>query len=72
MFPACCLNVPSISPGLQVGILTNPTAVTSDLQHIVDVLRAQPAVRVKCVFGPEHGFRGSAQVLNSPLTPKRT
>ncbi|SDS01488.1 exo-beta-N-acetylmuramidase NamZ family protein [Microlunatus soli] len=51
--------------GEKVGILTNPTGVFDDLQHEVDVLQADPRVMVTAVFGPEHGFRGTAQANDS-------
>ncbi|GAA3197474.1 MULTISPECIES: DUF1343 domain-containing protein [Streptomyces] len=51
--------------GRTVGIVTNPTGVTADLRHIVDVLHADARVRLRAVFGPEHGFRGTAQAGGS-------
>ncbi|WP_328832419.1 MULTISPECIES: DUF1343 domain-containing protein [unclassified Streptomyces] len=49
----------------RVGIVTNPTGITRDVHHIVDVMHANPHVNVTAVFGPEHGFRGTAQAGNS-------
>ncbi|MGW0735520.1 exo-beta-N-acetylmuramidase NamZ family protein [Streptomyces sp. NPDC002851] len=51
--------------GQRVGIVTNPTGVTRDVRHIVDVLHADERVRLTAVFGPEHGFRGTAQAGGS-------
>ncbi|WP_369380533.1 exo-beta-N-acetylmuramidase NamZ domain-containing protein [Streptomyces sp. cg36] len=51
--------------GQRVGVVTNPTGVTRDVRHIVDVLHADPRVRLTAVFGPEHGFRGTAQAGGS-------
>ncbi|MGH4030784.1 exo-beta-N-acetylmuramidase NamZ family protein [Actinomycetota bacterium Odt1-20B] len=51
--------------GARVGVVTNPTGVTRDLRHIVDVLHADERVRLVAVFGPEHGFRGTAQAGGS-------
>ncbi|MGW4445580.1 exo-beta-N-acetylmuramidase NamZ family protein [Streptomyces sp. NPDC004682] len=51
--------------GRKVGIVTNPTGVTRDVRHIVDVMHADPRVRLTAVFGPEHGFRGTAQAGGS-------
>ncbi|MEU7304041.1 DUF1343 domain-containing protein [Streptomyces sp. NPDC007206] len=51
--------------GARVGIVTNPTGVTRDVRHIVDVMHADPRVRLTAVFGPEHGFRGTAQAGGS-------
>jgi len=50
--------------GRRLGVLTNPTGVLRDLTHIVDDLVAA-GVRPSAVFGPEHGFRGTAQAGGS-------
>ncbi|KOT46516.1 hypothetical protein ADK41_01955 [Streptomyces caelestis] len=47
--------------GRRVGVVTNPTGVTRDARHIVDVMHADDRVDLTAVFGPEHGFRGTAQ-----------
>ncbi|MFE3035658.1 exo-beta-N-acetylmuramidase NamZ domain-containing protein [Streptomyces canus] len=51
--------------GQRVGIVTNPTGVTRDVHHIVDVMHADTRVNPGAVFGPEHGFRGTAQAGGS-------
>ncbi|MEW1645877.1 DUF1343 domain-containing protein [Streptomyces sp. NPDC091219] len=51
--------------GQRVGIVTNPTGITRDARHIVDVMHASPHVNLVAVFGPEHGFRGTAQAGGS-------
>ncbi|MFJ8362618.1 exo-beta-N-acetylmuramidase NamZ domain-containing protein [Streptomyces sp. NPDC093984] len=51
--------------GRRVGIVTNPTGVTRDVRHIVDVTHADARVNLVAVFGPEHGFRGTAQAGGS-------
>ncbi|WP_438294665.1 exo-beta-N-acetylmuramidase NamZ family protein [Streptomyces sp. HUAS TT7] len=51
--------------GQNVGLVTNPTGITQDVRHIVDVMHADPRVRLSAVFGPEHGFRGTAQAGGS-------
>jgi uncharacterized protein YbbC (DUF1343 family) len=51
--------------GQRVGVVTNPTGVTRDARHIVDVMHADDRVRLTAVFGPEHGFRGTAQAGGS-------
>ncbi|MBT2423511.1 DUF1343 domain-containing protein [Streptomyces sp. ISL-22] len=51
--------------GQRVGIVTNPTGVTRDVRHIVDVMHADKRVNLGAVFGPEHGFRGTAQAGGS-------
>ncbi|MFE5188306.1 exo-beta-N-acetylmuramidase NamZ domain-containing protein [Streptomyces sp. NPDC056628] len=51
--------------GQKVGIVTNPTGVTRDVRHMVDVMHADDRVNLTAVFGPEHGFRGTAQAGGS-------
>ncbi|GGW05275.1 hypothetical protein GCM10010230_44700 [Streptomyces narbonensis] len=51
--------------GERVGVVTNPTGVTADARHIVDVMHADERVDLIAVFGPEHGFRGTAQAGGS-------
>ncbi|MFC9280386.1 exo-beta-N-acetylmuramidase NamZ domain-containing protein [Streptomyces collinus] len=51
--------------GRRVGVVTNPTGITRDARHIVDVMHEDPRVRLTAVFGPEHGFRGTAQAGGS-------
>lgn len=46
--------------GHRVGVLTNPTGVLADMTNIVDSMTAA-GVRPVAAFGPEHGFRGTAQ-----------
>ncbi|SMD21299.1 exo-beta-N-acetylmuramidase NamZ domain-containing protein [Lentzea albidocapillata] len=50
--------------GRKVGVLTNPTGVLKDQTHIVDSMVAHGA-KPAAVFGPEHGFRGTAQAGGS-------
>ena len=54
--------------GARVGLLVNPTSVTSDLVHAVDALRAR-GVDVVRLFGPEHGVRGEAQDMEAVGEP---
>ncbi|MEU3891448.1 DUF1343 domain-containing protein [Streptomyces sp. NPDC029041] len=51
--------------GQKVGIVTNPTGITREVRHIVDVMHADTRVDLRAVFGPEHGFRGTAQAGGS-------
>jgi uncharacterized protein YbbC (DUF1343 family) len=50
--------------GRRVGVLTNPTGALKDHTHIVDSMVAA-GVRPVAAFGPEHGFRGTAQAGGS-------
>ncbi|MFI1420475.1 exo-beta-N-acetylmuramidase NamZ domain-containing protein [Streptomyces sp. NPDC020731] len=51
--------------GRRVGVVTNPTGITREARHIVDVMHADDRVDLTAVFGPEHGFRGTAQAGGS-------
>ncbi|MEU6893760.1 DUF1343 domain-containing protein [Streptomyces sp. NPDC046557] len=51
--------------GQRIGVVTNPTGLTADARHLVDVLRGDERVDLVAVFGPEHGFRGTAQAGGS-------
>jgi uncharacterized protein YbbC (DUF1343 family) len=51
--------------GQRVGMVTNPTGIARDVRHIVDVMHADDRVDLVAVFGPEHGFRGTAQAGGS-------
>ncbi|MFI0272033.1 exo-beta-N-acetylmuramidase NamZ family protein [Streptomyces luteogriseus] len=55
----------SLLDGAKAGIVTNPTGITRDARHIVDVMHADARVDLTAVFGPEHGFRGTAQAGGS-------
>ena len=47
--------------GRRVGLITNPTGVTHDLQSGIDILSRHPDCRLVALFGPEHGLRGDVQ-----------
>ncbi|GAA1640680.1 exo-beta-N-acetylmuramidase NamZ family protein [Actinoplanes couchii] len=53
--------------GEKVGVVSNPTGVDRDYRHLVDRMHAD-GVTIGAVFGPEHGFRGSAQAGDSEGT----
>src|SRR5262249_56220273 len=40
-------------------------AVNTELHHAIDLLRAQPKLKITALFGPEHGVRGDAQDMIS-------
>ncbi|KQZ89575.1 hypothetical protein ASD62_09930 [Phycicoccus sp. Root563] len=54
--------------GQKVGIITNPTGVLTNLRTIVDEMHEAGTVDIVGVFGPEHGFRGTAQAGDSEGT----
>lgn len=49
--------------GKRVGLVCHPASVDSHLNHAADLLAAAPGVRLAALFGPEHGFHGTAQDL---------
>ncbi|MFF5075961.1 exo-beta-N-acetylmuramidase NamZ domain-containing protein [Actinoplanes sp. NPDC000266] len=53
--------------GQRVGVVSNPTAVDRSFRHLVDRMH-EDGVTIGGVFGPEHGFRGSAQAGGSEGT----
>jgi len=44
--------------GKRVGLITNPTGITSDFRPTIDALFACKETRLVALFGPEHGIRG--------------
>lgn len=51
----------SVLKGRKVGVITNPTGILLNLRSIVDEMHDAGTVDIRGVFGPEHGFRGTAQ-----------
>lgn len=51
--------------GRRTGVISNPTGILRDARHVVDSLAEQDGLDIVGVFGPEHGFRGSAQAGES-------
>ena len=45
----------------QIGLITNPTGVTTSLESTLDAFHRNDKVKLKAVFGPEHGARGDIQ-----------
>jgi uncharacterized protein YbbC (DUF1343 family) len=46
--------------GKRIGLVTNPTGITSGMRTAIDVLSRAPDVKLVALFGPEHGVRGDA------------
>lgn len=44
--------------GRSVGVVTNQTGVTSQLETIVDAIRRNPQIILRAIYSPEHGLRG--------------
>jgi uncharacterized protein YbbC (DUF1343 family) len=47
-----------ILKGKRVGLITNPTGLTSDLESSIDILFNAPGVKLVALYSPEHGIRG--------------
>jgi uncharacterized protein YbbC (DUF1343 family) len=47
--------------GKRVGLITNPTGTDAALRSTIDLFRANPAIDLVALYGPEHGVRGNAQ-----------
>ena len=45
----------------RVGLITNPTGVSSRLESSVDLFYRNPEINLVALYGPEHGVRGNAQ-----------
>jgi len=63
----------SIFENKRIGIITNHTGIDSNGKFIVDIFREMPNVNVTALFGPEHGFKGTAQdavkIIDSDESP---
>jgi uncharacterized protein YbbC (DUF1343 family) len=45
----------------RVGIVANPASVDAGFQHIVQRLGSDPDIRLRAIFGPQHGFSADVQ-----------
>ncbi len=54
-----------LGQGERVGLISNPTGTVPDLRHEIDLMVESGQVDLVAAFGPEHGFRGSAQAGGS-------
>ncbi|MBO0846630.1 MAG: DUF1343 domain-containing protein, partial [Nocardioides sp.] len=64
-FETLALDGYRLVAGQRVGLISNPTGIIKDLRHEVDVMAGDDRVDLVAAFGPEHGFRGSAQAGGS-------
>jgi uncharacterized protein YbbC (DUF1343 family) len=55
------LDRPDPVRGLRVGLVCNPSSITSDLVHASLALAERRGVRLAALFGPEHGIAADAQ-----------
>ena len=73
------MSPPIVKPGIEVlmdgdlsrlrsarvGLLVHPASVDSKLRNTCDLLIDEAGLDVTAVFGPEHGFTGSAQYMEA-------
>ena len=55
------LDRPEPVRGLRVGLVVNPSSITSDLTHASVALGGRRGVKLTALFGPEHGIAADAQ-----------
>jgi len=48
----------SILQGKRVGLITNPTGITTNMVSAIDLLHDAPGINLVALYGPEHGVRG--------------
>ncbi len=71
------LEDPAPIAGKRVGLVTHPSAVTSELRHAIPLLHERREWTLTTLFGPEHGMWGEAQDMahvgdaTDPLTGLR-
>ena len=53
-------RLPEVLRGKRVGLVTNHTGRDANGRSTIDVLAAQPEMRLVALFAPEHGIRGVA------------
>ncbi len=61
-----------ILKGKKVGLITNPTGVSRDLQSCIDLIFNAPGVSLTALYGPEHGVRGeftAGETIGSSTDP---
>jgi uncharacterized protein YbbC (DUF1343 family) len=51
----------SLISGSRVGLICNPATVDHDLRHAADLFNRHPDIKLRALFGPQHGIRGETQ-----------
>jgi uncharacterized protein YbbC (DUF1343 family) len=57
------LERPEPLRGLRVGLIVNPASITRDFVHASVALNGRRGVKLRALFGPEHGIAADAQDL---------
>jgi uncharacterized protein YbbC (DUF1343 family) len=53
-------RLPPVLDGKRVGLITNHTGRDANGRSTIDILAAQPRLRLVALYAPEHGIRGAA------------
>lgn len=59
--------------GKKVGLVTNPTGITSEFKSTIDALYEHPEIELVALYGPEHGVRGNTHAgvsIQHSMDPK--
>lgn len=54
-------NPTALLGSLNIGLITNPTGVTTGLTSTIDAFHRHKDINLAAIFGPEHGARGGIQ-----------
>ncbi len=52
--------------GLNVAVLSHPASVDQNLNHVLDLILNNSPLKVSCLLGPQHGFKGVEQANMIP------
>jgi uncharacterized protein YbbC (DUF1343 family) len=58
-------NHSKLVKGKRLGLLAHPASVDKNLHHALEILRNNASCQLLALFGPEHGFGGQAQDMES-------
>lgn len=56
-----CESFPAFLEGKRIGLVTNPTGITSNFESTIEIFARNPKLKLTALYGPEHGVRGNAQ-----------
>ncbi|HUS86875.1 MAG TPA: DUF1343 domain-containing protein [Bacteroidales bacterium] len=54
-------KLPRVLKGRKTGVVCHAPSVTSDFEHITDILHKSSGCHLSAVFGPQHGLSGETQ-----------
>jgi uncharacterized protein YbbC (DUF1343 family) len=56
-----CVEQSSLLKGERIGLVCNQASVDHNLTHSADLLKSVEGLKLKTLFGPQHGIRGDVQ-----------